>query len=114
MSNIYIQISPLVKPTNIFAPQDNSTSISVAAKGIKGDPETSANMVIGEVPTGLINGSNATFTTANPFVAGTVEVFVNGLRQTIIVDFNTSGNNTIQLIFSPLTGEVITVNYIKL
>jgi hypothetical protein len=114
MSDVIIKITENRNPANIIIAKTNQTNIQVQQKGIKGDPGSSANSVVGEIPAGLLNGSNATFTTANPFVAGTLEVFVNGLRQTIIADFNTSGNNTIQLTYSPNSSEVITVNYIKL
>ena len=66
-----------------------------------------------EVPTGLLNGINATFTTLFNFVSGTVEVFLNGQLQKIVNDYQLVGNNTINLSISPMTGENILINYIK-
>lgn len=67
-----------------------------------------------EVPTGAINGSNAVFTSQHLFVPGSVQVYLNGVRQKIVDDFNTSGNNTIQMVVSPNTGEIILIDYEKL
>lgn len=70
--------------------------------------------VVNEIPSGLINGSNATFTTAFDFVPGTEEVFLNGLKLVKLEDYNTTGNNQIDLYVSPLTGEDLIVNYSKI
>ena len=67
-----------------------------------------------EVPTGLLNGINATFTTLFNFVSGTLEIFLNGQLQKIVNDYQLIGNNTINLNTSPTAGENILINYIKL
>lgn len=72
-----------------------------------------SDFVIGETPSGAINGSNATYTSANDFIPETLEVFLNGIRQTVLGDYNTSGNTTILFVTSPGTGEVLRINYIK-
>lgn len=66
-----------------------------------------------EVPAGLINGINATFTTAFNFQAGKLAVRLNGLQQKIVGDYQTIGTNTIQFNVSPLAGEVIEIDYLK-
>ena len=70
--------------------------------------------IINEVPNGLINGSNATFTTNFNFTSGTVQLFLNGTLQKIINDYQVIGNNTILLNISPMSGENLLINYIKL
>lgn len=75
---------------------------------------TGESKIYQEIPNGLLNGINPTFTTANDFVAGTLEVFLNGSLQRIINDYQVIGNNTIVLNFSPFTNENILINYIKL
>ena len=70
--------------------------------------------VVNETPTGVINGSNAAFTTTHNFVAGTVLVYLNGQRLKQIDDFNTSGTTNILLVNSPGVGEVVLVDYQKL
>ena len=74
--------------------------------------QTSAGVfVIGETPSGLVNGSNATFTTISQFVPESVQVFINGISQTNVIDYITSGTNTIILNISPVVGDYIRTNY---
>lgn len=87
--------------------------------GVQGPPGPSgaaggaASMVWGETPSGLVNGSNATFTTQYGFIPESVEVYVNGLFQRRVTDFNTSGSQTITLSDSPQSGDSIRVNYTR-
>lgn len=69
--------------------------------------------VINEIPSGLINGINATFTTAFDFVPGTEEVYLNGLKLVKLEDYNTTGTNQIDLYVAPGIGEELSVNYTK-
>ncbi len=69
--------------------------------------------VFGEVPSGVMNGSNATFVTAYNFVPESVQVFLNGLLQKIVSDYSTSGSTVIMLVSAPQAGENILVNYLK-
>lgn len=72
---------------------------------------SSGSFVFGETPSGSVNGSNATFTTAQNFVAESVQVFINGVSQTNGVDYTTSGSTTITMNVSPVSGDYIRVNY---
>lgn len=72
----------------------------------------STKFIFGETPTGSVNGANATFTSQFNFVPESVVVLVNGLEQWRVIDFNTSGTQTIILSDAPLTGESVRVNYI--
>lgn len=69
--------------------------------------------VKGEIPSGTVNGVNATFFTAHEFVPELLEVYLNGLLQHIVIDYQTVGNQQINFTFSPLTGELIKVSYIR-
>lgn len=73
---------------------------------------TSGNFVVSETPAGAINGSNTSFTTGNAPVAGTVQVFLNGLLQTVTDDYTISGS-TITYATAPIAGDVLRVTYIK-
>ena len=74
--------------------------------------QTSAGLfIIGEQPTGLINGSNATFNTLQSFVPETLQLFINGVSQTNGVDYYTTGTTTIILSVSPIMGDYIRANY---
>lgn len=73
--------------------------------------------VIGEIPTGIIDGSNATFTTAFDFaidVTPKLAVYVNGLLQEYGVHYTTTGNHTIIFNDSPHIGDIVECDYIKL
>lgn len=85
----------------------------VSAVGIIERVEDGDSIVLNETPSGLVNGSNATFVTAFSFVPESVQPFVNGLGQKRITHFNTSGTTTILFSDSPETGDIITVNYKK-
>lgn len=103
-------------------PMQANQKLGVMIRGILSGGETDAELppgiaalfVFNEVPTGARNGSNVTYTTANSFVPGTEKVYLNGLEQTIITDYNTVGNNTILMVEPPLTGETLEVDYQKL
>jgi len=62
---------------------------------------------------GLINGSNAIFTSTYPFILSTLQVFENGQLLNIGIDYINTNNQTIQLNFSPEVGEIIKFIYIK-
>lgn len=68
--------------------------------------------VINEVPIGIINGSNAIFTTVNSLQPGTDRLYSNGHRQKKPEDYNITGR-TITLTFSPSITETILIDYIK-
>jgi hypothetical protein len=72
---------------------------------------TSYDAVDGETPGGAVNGINATFTTAQEFIISSLKVYLNGVRQKVIEDYNTTGNSTIIFVTSPLATDVILVDY---
>lgn len=73
----------------------------------------SNSMVVGEVPAGLVNGSNLVFTTQFAYVGLSLEVMINGLAQARTTHFveTTPGSGVFTLDVAPLTGDVVTVNY---
>lgn len=73
-----------------------------------------ANFVNREIPTGLINGSNTTYSLANTPTTGTERVYLNGLlqEQGSGKDYTISGA-TITMTTAPLTGEKLVANYMK-
>ena len=44
--------------------------------------QSTSNRVTGEVPTGLINDANTSYTTVADFIEGSESVYFNGVRQT--------------------------------
>lgn len=81
------------------------TSVSIAGL-------TSGNFVVSETPSGTINGSNTAFTIANTPIAGTVQVFLNGLLQTVSNDYTISGT-TITYTTAPVAWDILRATYIK-
>ena len=75
-----------------------------------------ANYVVRETPTGTVNGTNATFTLAATPVAGTEQVYVNGILQNSGAGNDyTISTNTITFLTGaiPQTGDVVRVTYLK-
>lgn len=87
----------------------NGTSLSVGASGIS---VNTAKFITRETPTGTLNGVNTTFTLANTPVAGSEEVFLNGLLQEPAAgnDYTISGA-TITYLTAPLATDRLRVNY---
>jgi hypothetical protein len=89
-----------------------STAV-VYAQDTSGTLSTS-NFVTEETPSGSINGSNVTFTLANTPTAGTVKLYLNGVRQK-----SGAGNDytittaTITMTTAPVSGDVLLVDYMK-
>jgi hypothetical protein len=73
-----------------------------------------ASVVTREEPTGLVNGSNATFTLSNTPVNGTEQVYLNG----ILLDSG-AGNDytivgeTITMLVIPQSNDKLRVSYLK-
>lgn len=91
----------------------DGTSLSVSALGIKVNPAfLTASFITRETPSGLMNGSNVTFTLAAAPVAGSEQVFLNGLLQEPGAgnDYTIAGN-TITYLAAPAATDRMRVNY---
>jgi hypothetical protein len=67
--------------------------------------------VVGEVPTGAIDGTNTTFTISKPFVAASLAVYLNGLRQRPTTDFTIADATHFVLTSAPITGDSLLTDY---
>lgn len=67
---------------------------------------------INEVPSGLVNGSNVTFTLAYAPAGGQIMLYLNGQYMTVGVgeDYTISGS-TITMAEAPIVGDKIRINY---
>lgn len=88
----------------------DGTSLTVSAAGLKVNP---AKYITRETPAGAVNGSNTTFNLANTPVAGTEQVFLNGLLQEPGAgnDYTITGG-VITYLAAPVSTDRIRVNYI--
>lgn len=93
------EITVLTSPENVKIEFNGTLTTGVGA------------FIIGETPSGAINGSNATFLTAQDFAPESVMVFMNGQTLTNGIDYYTTGLKTINLHVSPVVGDYIRVNY---
>ena len=72
----------------------------------------SDSFITREIPSGLINGSNVTFTLASTPVSGSEQVFINGLLQDPGAGNSyTISGSTITFLSAPLSGDEIHVSY---
>ena len=93
---------------------DNSLTLSTSGLAVNtSEVLSSSNNVFGESPSGTIDGTNTNFTLANTPQAGTLRVYLNGLRQQEGAgnDYTVSGN-TITFTTAPSTGDVILADYV--
>jgi hypothetical protein len=93
------EISVFTRPQNVVIEFNGALSTSAGA------------FIIGETPSGAVNGSNATYTTAQQFEPASVSVFINGVNIINGVDYITTGTNTIILNVSPVAGDYVRINY---
>lgn len=68
-----------------------------------------------EIPSGVIDGVNDTFTTAYNYKTNTTKVFLNGVRQSegALMDYYENGSNQIVFNSPPQTNDTIIIDYIK-
>lgn len=89
-----------------------STAVTYVQDG-SGTLSTS-NFVTEETPSGSINGSNTAFTLANTPTAGTLKVYLNGLRlKSGAGNDYTLSTATITMTTAPVSGDVLLVDYMK-
>lgn len=75
-----------------------------------GRPLISANVLVEESPSGVIDGVNTTFTLTSTPDSGTLFVYLNGLKLISGVDFSLTGN-TLELGAPPQSGDILTSVY---
>lgn len=86
----------------------------VRTERVRYDVDTS-RFIIGETPSGTVNGVTTVFTCANAYVAGTLEVVRASLHLHPTTDFSETSPSagTFTMVTAPATGEPVIVNYIK-
>jgi hypothetical protein len=67
--------------------------------------------VFGEVPTPAPNGTITTFLVSQAFVAATLCVYLNGLRQRPTTDFTIVDSTHFALTSAPMSGDSLLIDY---
>lgn len=82
---------------------------------INGGGNSNSQLILGEVPIGLINDSNKVFQLSKDFSRGTTMVYLRGSRQRLDIDY-TENITTKEITFvnTPFSGDSIYVDYISL
>lgn len=72
--------------------------------------------IVGEQPSGAVNGTNVLYTTAGHFVFDSLKVYYNGqrLRLGAANDYQQIGDNQIMFAAAPIPGDVILVDYLRI
>lgn len=70
------------------------------------------DVVVGEIPSGSINGSNTSFSLSNTFMPNKLWVYLNGLRLAE-GDISSASGTSLSLASAPISGDILIVDYIK-
>ena len=90
--------------------------VTITGSGTELDPFVgvgSNQLITDETPTGLVNGANLNYTTAYAYTPGTMQVYINGVKQVRGTHFTEVGPGYTIFTMSdaPLIGDIISVNY---
>lgn len=99
----------LVNVANGAAASDavNKGQLDAAIAGV-----STPSFTIGQVPTGLIDGANTTYTLTNAPTAGSLALYLNGQRlQAGAGNDYTLAGSTITTLFAPATGDQLMADY---
>ncbi len=90
--------------TNATIMVDAAGRVTAAASGT-----ASGSEIYGETPGGAANGTNTTFTTSNTPLAGTLRLYLNGVR--LLNSQWTLAGTSVTLTTAPQPGDVLAVDY---
>lgn len=76
-------------------------------------PPPQLQIVVKETPSGAVDGTNLVYTTAYPYIPGSLQVYVNGLAQSSFINETDPASGEFELDKAPLTGDNISVYYHK-
>lgn len=100
-----------------FAPEpgeDTDTHDTIIVNYYVYDSVANPEPVVGEVPTGLIDGVNSVYETDEPFIQYTLSVFMNGLRLKSGLDYTVDSFQQFTMIYPPEEEDSLIVDYFKL
>lgn len=71
------------------------------------------DLVNGETPVGVVDGTNQIFATVNPFKTSTLSVFLNGVKLMLGIDYTLNIPQQFTLTSAPSVGDKLRVDYLK-
>lgn len=105
---VVVDVSPTVLAADLVGDAPSVTLAIAGAQGVPGAPGTSS-MVLGETPTGVVDGVNATFTAAAAFQTGGTALYLNGLREQFYTETTAT---TVTFDTAPIVGDLVTIDYL--
>lgn len=104
-----------VLETDVLPVVNNGETKKVTKANLLKETSQHTDFVDGETPNGLINGTNAIFTTDFNFIAGSTHLYLNGLRLKPGAenDYTETGLNQITLSNPPQSGDLLLIDYRK-
>lgn len=81
--------------------------------GVSSGSDIGAFHITNEEPTPATDGAQTVFTVANTYVAGTLQVMLDGLVQHLTDDYSETTSTTFTMVVAPESDEELRVNYIK-
>lgn len=73
-----------------------------------------ANVLINEVPAGVVDGVNTVFTTVNSYQPAKTYLYINGQKLENGSDYTESDDKEVTFTFPPKVGDVLFIQYILL
>jgi hypothetical protein len=101
-----VAVEQVPTPTVVLAAVPGAQGI----QGLPGLPGTGAP-VVGETMSGVVNGVNTVFTTANIYRTATTAVYRNGIREQRGTGYLETNPTTITFTTAPLTSDTIFIDY---
>jgi hypothetical protein len=114
---VYVDIGTVNAESRFFCTSNTGGTLGSTAVTYVQDTSgtlSTSNFITEETPSGTINGSNVTFTLAYTPTAGTLKLYLNGIRQKSggTNDYTLSAN-IISFVTAPIAGDVILADYMK-
>jgi len=91
----------------------DSNNVYDTTNEIANNPLGLLDLTMNETPTGAVDGVNAIFTTSAAFLPGQINVYLNGVRQELGVDFTVLTGPQFQMTIPPFVGDIILVDYVR-
>jgi len=91
-------------------PAPGDWELQAGSPDVPVSPTSGGTVIVRETPTGSADGSNATFVLAHTPIAGSEQVFVNGIAREPGADYTLS-DKTITMLIIPDAGGYVRVNY---